>query len=64
MEEKNPLTDPMAQREARAGRQERTMKRFFDGLNGKAKRAMRRAAAKVTGRKESTEEMMKRLAKP
>ena len=60
---KDPLNDRTARRERVAGAQEATMKKFFGGLNGKARREMRRAARKVTGKKETTAEMIERLSK-
>jgi hypothetical protein len=57
----NPLEDGFAKREKRAGRQEAEMKRFFAGLSGDARRALRRAAQKTSGKKETMAEMMARV---
>ena len=61
--QENPLQDGFAKNEAKAGTEVAQMNRFFGGLSGKAKRRLRLAQRRVTGKKETTAEMIARVAK-
>jgi hypothetical protein len=58
---KDERSQEFIKKEERAGKQRRAMLDFLDRLPGSARRQMRRAQKKTTGKSEGVLSMMKRL---
>jgi hypothetical protein len=60
-EKPDPRSADYMKREEEAGRKERELRRFFDGLTPRARKAIRKAQARAEGRREGLAAMMGRL---
>lgn len=58
----DPRDPALIRKEQEAARKEQAMRGFFSRMTGRDRRALRRAQEKISGKKESITDMMRRMA--